>query len=261
MTPDPADVIDAMSAYQAELNRRVPGFDGLVERDVVLAAIGLPVPRSNSANAARFTPASAESRIDDVIAWFEVRGLPFVWHLGPADQPADLAARLMARGFVLIPDEMPGMVARLDDLPEPELRSGASLETVRDLDTFRRWMDVVVAGFEMPAIMGQTFLKFGGLGFGPGMPELLLGRLDGRPVAAALAAVAGGGVIISNVTTLPDARRTGIGRAITLAAMRHGGDRGAVIAVLQATEMGYGVYRSLGFEEFGRYRTLTWPPG
>ncbi|MGZ8437747.1 MAG: hypothetical protein ACXWXR_04310, partial [Candidatus Limnocylindrales bacterium] len=72
-----------MSAYQAELNRQVPGFDGLVEPDVVLAAIGLPVARVNSANATRFTADSADSRIDAVIAWFEARRLPFVWHLGP----------------------------------------------------------------------------------------------------------------------------------------------------------------------------------
>ena len=258
MNPDPVAVMDALAAYQAELNRRVPGFDGLVEPDVVLAAIGLPVPRANSANVARFTSNSAESRIEDVIGWFDARGLPFVWHLGPADTPADLQQRLIARGFALSPDEMPGMVARLDELPEPELPNGATLEAVGDLPTFRAWLDVVVAGFEMPSIMGETFLKFGGLGFGPGTPLLLLARLDGRPVSTALAAVAAGGVILSNVATLPDARGRGLGRAITLAAMRHGAEAGARIAVLQATEMGRGVYHHLGFEDFGVYRSLTW---
>ena len=126
------------------------------------------------------------------------------------------------------------------------------------MESFRAWLGVVVAGFEMPPIMGETFLKFGGLGFGPGTPDLLLARLDGRPVATALAAVVGGGVAITNVTTLPDARGRGLGRAITLAAMRHGAEAGAAIAVLQSTEMGYRLYRGLGFEDFGRYRSLLW---
>jgi GNAT superfamily N-acetyltransferase len=257
MTPDPADIMNALSAYQAELNRQVPGFDGLVEPDVVLAAIGLPVARANSANAARFTADTADSRIDDVIAWFGARHLPFVWHLGPADRPPDLEQRLTARGFALSPDEMPGMAAPLDALPALELPAGASLERVGDLESFRTWLGVVVAGFEMPAIMAETFLRYGDLGFGQGMPELLLARLGGRPVATSFAATVGGGVVITNVTTLPDARGQGLGRAITLAAMHHGARAGATIAVLQSTEMGYRVYRGLGFEEFGRYRTLT----
>lgn len=258
MSPDPADVMDALSAYQAELNRRIPGFDGLVAPDVVLASIGLPVARANSANAARFTATSADARIGDVIAWFEARGLPFAWHAGPADRPDDLRRRLVDRGFVLGPDEMPGMVARLDALPGIEMPAGATLERVGDLPTFREWLDVVVAGFGMPAMMGEAFMRFGGLGFGPGMPELLLARLDGRPVAVALAAVAGGGLIISNVTTLPDARGRGLGRAVTLAAMHHGAAAGVPVAVLQATEMGRGIYQRLGFEDFGWYGTLTW---
>ncbi|MGZ8515517.1 MAG: GNAT family N-acetyltransferase, partial [Candidatus Limnocylindrales bacterium] len=56
--------------------------------------------------------------------------------------------------------------------------------------------------------------------------------------------------------TLPDARGRGLGRAITLAAMRHGAGAGAAIAVLQSSEVGYRLYRGLGFEDFGRYRSL-----
>ena len=261
MTPDPAEVMDASSAYQAGLNRRVPGFDGLVESDVTLSAIGLPIARLNAASGARFTRRTANARIDEVIAWFEARRLPFVWRLGPADQPADLKDRLLARGFATDPEEMPGMVARLDGLPALELPTGAVVERVRDPGTFRVWLDVVIAGFEMPAPMGEAFQKFSGLGFGPDIPTLLLARLDGRPVAAALAAMAGGGVLISNVTTLPDVRGQGIGRAITLAAMRHGAEAGAAIAVLLASAMGHGIYRRLGFEDFGWYRTVVWSRG
>ncbi len=254
---DPAKVLDAGSAVFAEANQRIPGFHGLVAPDVVLSAIGLPFPRVNTATAARFSADTADARIDDVIAWFDDRRLPFVWRLGPADQPADLQDRLLANGFALDPDEMPGMAAPLDALPSVELPAGATIELVRDATAFRAWLDVMVAGFGMPGQIGDAFMAFATLGFGAELPmRSFLARLDGRPVATALGVFAGGGLVITNVATLEDVRGRGLGRAVTLAAMHAGAEVGATVAVLQSTEMGLGVYGRLGFEAFGRYRVL-----
>lgn len=256
--PDPADVMDAGSAVLAELSLRCPGMDALVTPDVVLSTLGIPFARVNSATAARFTPQTADTRIAEVVAWFRERGLPFVWRLGPADRPADLAARLLARDFTLDPDGLPGMAAPLDDLPAVELPPAASIEPVRDPVTFRTWLDVLVEGFAMPPEIGDAFVPFGDLGFGEELPTRpLLARLDGRPVATALGALAGGGVVISNVTTVSEARGRGLGRAITLATMHAGAAAGARLAVLASTEMGHSVYRRLGFEEFGLYRVAA----
>jgi ribosomal protein S18 acetylase RimI-like enzyme len=251
---DPADVMDAGSAVLAELSLRCPGMDALVAPDVVLSALGIPFARVNSATAARFTTDTADARIDAVVAWFHERGLPFVWRLGPADRPADLPARLLAHDFTLDPDHMPGMAASLDDLPAIELPEGASIEPVRDRATFRTWLDVLVEGFAMPPEIGDAYVPFGELGFGDDLPTRpLLAFLDGRPVATALGALAGEGVVIANVTTVAEARGRGLGRAITLAAMHAGAASGARMAVLASTEMGQSVYRRLGFEEFGLY--------
>jgi ribosomal protein S18 acetylase RimI-like enzyme len=258
MVLDPAVVLDAESAIFANIAAQIPGFHGLVAQDVVLAAIGLPFPRVNSASAARFTPETANRRIDEVVAWFDERDLPFVWRLGPIDQPSDLRDRLLARGFTLDPDDMPGMAAPLARLPAVELPKGATVERVRDAPTFRQWLDVVVAGFGMPQQMGDAFARFELIGFGDELPtRTLLARLDGRPVATALGVLAGGGLVIANVATLAEARGRGIGRAITLATMHEGAESGASMAVLQSTELGLNVYRALGFEEFGRYRVLA----
>jgi ribosomal protein S18 acetylase RimI-like enzyme len=255
---DPTEVVDASSRVFAELNRRVPGFDGLVESDVTVASIGLPIARVNSATAARFEPASADARIDDVVDWFERRRVPFVWRLGPTDRPADLQERLLAKGFTRDPDELPGMAASLVDLPPIELPDGAVIELVRDATAFREWLDVMVAGFGMPPQIGDAFAAFGSLGFGDELPtRALLARVDGRPVATALGVFAGEGIDIASVTTLPAERGRGLGRAVTLETMRVGAKAGARLAVLQSTEMGHGVYRRLGFEDFGRYRVLA----
>lgn len=254
--PNPAAVLDASSTVLAELYDRVPGLDALIAPDVTLSAVGLPFPQLNTVAATRFAPATADARIDEVIAWYDARGLPFAWHLGPLDTPNDLGARLVERGFTLDPDDMAGMAAPLADLPPPVLPAGASVELVRDVATFGQWIDVMVAGFEMPSEIGEAFLRFADLGFGDDLPyRVLLARIGRRPVAVSLAALTGRGVVIANVTTLADVRGRGLGRAITLAAMQEGADAGATIAVLQSTEMGNGVYRRLGFEQFARYRT------
>lgn len=255
---DPAAVVDAGSAFFAEINERTPGFHGLVAPDVILGSSGLRFARTNSATAARFTADTAERRISDVIRWFDDLGVPFVWRLGPADQPADLRERLETSGFSLDPDDMPGMAAPLDALPPIELPAGASLELVRDPGTFREWLDVMVEGFGMPPEIGDAYMAFAAHGFDDDQPtRSFLARLEGRPVATALGVLTGQGLTIANVTTVVEARGQGIGRAVTLAAMHAGAEAGARLAVLQSTEMGLGVYERLGFRTFGRYRVLA----
>ncbi len=58
------------------------------------------------------------------------------------------------------------------------------------------------------------------------------------------------------VTTLPEARRRGIGRHITAAALETARAQGCTRAIVQSTEMGRGLYRRLGFGEYCRIRML-----
>jgi predicted acetyltransferase len=50
------------------------------------------------------------------------------------------------------------------------------------------------------------------------------------------------------VGTLPEARRQGIGSAITLRGLRDARERGYRVGVLQSSQMGYNLYRRFGFE-------------
>ncbi|HEX5149788.1 MAG TPA: GNAT family N-acetyltransferase, partial [Candidatus Limnocylindrales bacterium] len=155
------------------------------------------------------------------------------------------------------PDEMPGMAAPLVGLPPVELPAGVAIEPVRDATGFREWLDVMVAGFGMPAQIGDAFMRYAALGFGDELPTRpLLARIEGRPVATALGVLAGGGLVITNVATLADVRGRGLGRAVTLATMHAGAEAGATSAVLQSTDMGLGIYRQLGFQAFGQYQVL-----
>jgi ribosomal protein S18 acetylase RimI-like enzyme len=53
---------------------------------------------------------------------------------------------------------------------------------------------------------------------------------------------------IYSVGTIPEARGKGIGSAITLRALLDARRRGYRVGLLQSSEMGYNMYRRLGFE-------------
>ena len=74
-----------------------------------------------------------------------------------------------------------------------------------------------------------------------------IGYLDGQPAGAATAFYDNDTIGIYNVATMEAFRRRGIGAALTAHALREGQAAGARLAVLQASQMGLGVYRSLGF--------------
>ena len=52
-------------------------------------------------------------------------------------------------------------------------------------------------------------------------------------------------------------RRRGLGRAVTQAAVVAGFDRGARIAALEASPVGFALYRSMGFRTITSYRVWS----
>ncbi|HEU4600091.1 MAG TPA: GNAT family N-acetyltransferase [Solirubrobacterales bacterium] len=83
--------------------------------------------------------------------------------------------------------------------------------------------------------------------------RLRVARLDGRDVGAVLAYDHDGDCGIFNLGTLADARRRGIGTALTALALHEARARGCTTATLQSTEIAEGVYSVLGFGDLGRY--------
>ena len=89
--------------------------------------------------------------------------------------------------------------------------------------------------------------------------RLVVGAVDGVPVTNAAAVRSDGAIGIYAVGTTESVRRRGYGAAITWAAIQAGREAwGDAPAILQSSEMGLGVYRSMGFREICRY--AIWYP-
>lgn len=199
-------------------------------------------------------PGSRAADVEAAVAWVESRGLPASIQVREDLDPRILDAAV-SLGFEAEAWRIPVMV--LDRIPReaPPAPAGVAIR-IGGVEIGNDMHDAISSGPGYRAL------------FGPGVmanPEvrMAVAYLDGEPVAAATAMRGAGAIGIYAVGTRERARRRGIGRAVTWAAILAGaqawGDR---VAILQSSEPGEPVYRSMGFEAVTRYVYLERPgPG
>lgn len=221
-----------------------------------------PIDYHNAVVRADLSPEEADGEIEASLERMRALGVPGSWHVGPSMRPPDLGERLVARGFGYGGDDI-GMAADLAALPgEVPTPGGFVVERVRDEEGIAAWVGALGSGFgEGPVEAEWVGSVYRRLGFGDeGQLRHYLGRLDGEPAATATLFFGAGVAGVYFVFTVERARRRGIGAAITLAALREARDLGYGVGVLGSSEMGFSVYRRLGFEEHCRIGLYEWRP-
>ena len=213
---------------------------------------GLPDQHINAVLTTHLDADAPNDVIDGTLALFRQRGEPFLWWVMPSAAPADLAQRLAARGLVN-DGPWPGFAIETDALTDPPPVDGLEIRrvsTAAELDTY---LGVYVPILSPSPAFTELFVRAAKrIGFGEDAPEEhFVGFMGGEPVATVSLVTAGGAAGIYNVTTVEAARRRGIGAAMTVAAARHGAERGFTLATLQASTMGRPVYERLGFQFVG----------
>jgi hypothetical protein len=164
-------------------------------------------PRSTSILRINLSDGQADASIDGMLATLRDRRLPAVWWTWRGTHPVDAGRWLLARGLEAWP-AWPGMAMELDALPPPPQHDGFAVQVVRSSDEFRDVL-AVLGSLGMIGIFAGAFERIGHAGgWGPEQPfEHFVGRL---------------------------------------AAQRGGADRGHRFGVLQSSQMGFSVYRSIG---------------
>jgi ribosomal protein S18 acetylase RimI-like enzyme len=220
---------------------------------------------------ARFAAADADRRIAEILGTYAARGTGCMWWAAPFHTPLDLGARL-ARAGLQLEGRAPAMAMDLADLPRDEpLPEGLEIVGVTDAQLLEEFIrvhttdpnpdDELVA--PSSSMVDAIRLHLPSKLARERMPLRLVGRIDGQAVATARLSIGGGTAGLYTVLTLPGFRGRGIGRAMTLAALRTGQKLGYRIATLQSTEEGHRVYRRVGFRDvfaYEVYQRIEAPP-
>ncbi len=189
-----------------------------------------------------------EQIIEESIRFFKNRKThTFSWWLEPQLRSSVWQTLLAKNGFGFSNDT-PGMAMDLNKLKEPEPIEGLEIRPITDEESLHVWAHVFTLGYGLPPAwekdIFETWLK---LGFDHPLHNYL-GYLNGQPVSTSSIFFGGGAAGIYNVATLPNVRGKGLGAALTVTPLFEAHRSGWRIGVLQSSEMGFNVYKQLGFE-------------
>ncbi len=208
----------------------------------------IPHPWFNGA-LAKYPPTSAdESFIEDSIAYFQSHQVGiFTFWMDPPQTRADWDSALKKHGFGYS-DSTPGMAMDLNALDESAGRvAGLEFKIANDDKSAWTWVEVFTQGYGLP--LGQEpsiFETWGGMGRDIPLRNYI-GYMNGKPVATSCLFLGSGAAGIYSVSTLPDFRDKGIGAAMTVKPLLDAQEMGFRIGTLQSSEMGFNVYKRLGF--------------
>ena len=217
----------------------------------------------NSIMDARLEPEQAQATIQAILTDATRRKIPLLWWTGPTTRPVDLGDRLVAHGFQL-EDDGSGMAVDLTDLDESlPTPAGFSIQLAQGEAAFEHWVRVMFTGFEVPDDSATAsraawlqLLKI----TDPDKVMVYTGWLEDQAVACSLLFLEAGVAGLYAVATVPAARRKGVGGMMTLHPLLHARSLGFRAGILQASEMGKGVYSSVGFKDYCQIRSYRWKP-
>ncbi|WP_432940359.1 GNAT family N-acetyltransferase [Kribbella sp. CA-253562] len=243
------DLAQAVEHNAAELLMRMGAAGGGTQRDdgeVRWTIGGSPIDYHNAVVAADLS--KADHVIAESVELMKAHGVPGTWHVGPSMRPHNLAERLLAAGFTDDGRE-PAMAVEIAQVTA-QTSPGLEIARVRTEQDLAVWVDTLGRGFgEGPTEAAWVGRIYRQQGFDDPWRHYLA-RLDGEPVGTATVFLTPGVAGLYFVMTVPEARRQGIGAAITQYAVRAAADV-ARYAVLESSAAGQPVYRRIGFREVG----------
>jgi GNAT superfamily N-acetyltransferase len=208
--------------------------------DTTLFVTGVPVADLNAvASTAREPDVEEVQRLAAAQDW---TGTP--WSIVVRGTPSSALATAARRHGL---DEVHPVDFQLIELsPPPETPpppAGVALRTV-DGSEVGRYTELLGAGFGAPAAVFAP-VTTAALLDSPGVTTHVA-EIGGEPCGTAKTVVVGGCAVLLNVATLPAHRGRGVGRAVTVAALRHAAGAGARVACLHPSADGAALYASLG---------------
>ena len=183
------------------------------------------------------------------LSWLTEEGLPAL----------EIKKYLESHGLTFSESFATEMAADLMTLKEGFARPDhLQVMRVEDQESLRKWIHIASVGFSVPFEFEDTWHEFFAEAACASPFRTYLALLDGKPVATSQLFTSAGVAGIYNVTCLPEARGQGVGTAVVLAPLLAAREMGYRVGILQASSLGYNVYRRIGFQDFGKLSLYLW---
>lgn len=250
----------------AVFGRYLPEAELHDDEEIEWFITGLLYPLFNGVLRTHFTTGVAgktediDRKIDAILSHFKARRIPMDWAVNQASQPANLGAYLEAHGLSYLGANTAmvlDMRAMHVDLPtHPNLK----IEEINDLETLKLWRNVSDKGFGSSGDHAKVYFDaYVNMGLGPHLPwHHYIGWLNDEPVAVSSLLLYAGVAGIYGVATIPEARRQGIGAAMTLEPLNKARSLGYCVAMLSPSDFGLVVYQRIGFREYSKTSFYRW---
>ena len=232
----------ALGVVAAERARRrnVVGAEVLEIDGLVLAIANLPDPALSSVVVER-APVDPAAALAAAETEFARRGLQFGIDL-QAGRHAEVDAAVRSMGLSRIV-QRPGLVTSPSSLPDAASPADVEVREVDGSADAEALVDVGVVAFGDDPAVGRAFYGAGARGLVDA--RMFVAWRGTEPVGIAAAYRHGATVGVMGVGVVPEARRRGLGSALTVRAAR--AFSGADLVWLHPTDEARSMYRSLGF--------------
>lgn len=221
---------------------------------------GLPAPVFNGVVSINMTCEDVQSTVDDLQARLNKKGGPAMWWVGPQTTPENIDALLEQHGLQQA-GAAPNMVVDLSALSSmPTNIENFRIEKVNKVDNpagQALWDRTTSKGFGVPDPIGAEIAELEAT-FSDSHYKAAhhyIGYLDDMSIASSSMILDSGVAGIYAVATAPEARRKGIGAAMTRIPLLEAKEIGYLVGILQASAMGYPVYKRIGFQEIFKFQT------
>ena len=195
-----------------------------------------------------FSKDEANTKITEVVSYFKQNKIPYSWWVGPTENISDFLTNYSFKNAENNIAMYLDLDAWKDDsklMPELEIRQAKDEKTLRD---FALVLANDKTAFEKYFSWVATVLT------DEDPIEYYVGYVDNKPVVRGLSCYFGQVVGLYWLSTAPDERKKGYGTAMQQFRLRRAKVLGYHIAVLQASNEGYALYKKLGYKECGVFR-------
>ena len=197
-----------------------------------------------------------EEKIDEMISFFEKRNSPFIWHAGSKTIPDSVRDLLIKRDFQV--QSQPGMAINLNKiLNKNNSIPDFEIVKIRNSKHVKLAAEIFCTANDLSIDIVIDFLKMGVKSL---ESDNYLGFLNGKAVATSGVAYASGVAGIYFVSTLEEARRRGIGSTTSFKPLFDAKMKGYHWAILHSSEMGYEMYKKMGFKHYSYINQCVWIP-